>query len=708
MTVRPYDIIFKEGKCVKPAPNECTYADLAAGDLPLMLAESGSKGMSVGYTSPYGGRLSKGDLQNADLTTDTVRTQRDWSGGNLLKRAYGETNKFYLGLADTRYPGQITLPPKVYGPFPIPHTGDVKVRPMRETISNRLYVVINARLYYVNMSDNLAPNNSGVWTLRFNGFFTGETDLVDFGGNFYLAANGNLYKSTDRGTIWNQVAGVAAKYLSVNAGFLDVVASDTSYRYSADGTTFSANIVVGLNKGTMTGITRLGTEPIAIKSVGMWSIKADIPYQIFSWSEYASLSNGVGALPWGADGRLYVPVREGLWAWNGSASLMEQVGLDLNEGIPAGEATTVRMLSSSGDTLFVLCGEEGKQNAIYARTLLGGWHCLYKPANGVQIYAMCCESGPGTWGPEAIQPRLIWFEGPNMYYMHVGEPKQNYSRTVKLNEITSYISTRQYGPSAEVIQSFWGAEYSAVRKALHRVVLQHDNVLDQLAADADKSVAIEVDESGIWIPLSETKMGTLRSEYDICESGFIGSKVTGSQGRNLISLESTSGLTAGQFVRVGTEVFQITLVFSATDILVLPYFVPSSIAIGAACVRASPVGYQFRVKVTLTRGTDESYTPKIRGVGVQYRDVMIGPRRFGLTVRVEDGLKNKQDGAYPLSAAQLRQRLTEWIKRGTSFWMVGLDGEPVQVVVSNVNESQFSATNAGHNSQMQITLIEVT
>lgn len=708
MTVRPYDIIFKEGKCTKPAPNECTYADLAAGDLPLMLAESGSKGMSVGYTSPYGGRLSKGDLQNADLTTDTVRTQRDWSGGNLLKRAYGETNKFYLGLADTRYPGQMTLPPKVYGPFPIPHTGDVKVRPMREIISSRLYVNINGRLYYVQMADNLTANDSGVWTLRStNAIHTNDTDMVDFNGAFFLAHGGTLYKSTDRGTSWS-ATGTAAKYLSVNAGFLDVVLGDSGYQYSANGTAFSSVISVGNTRGTVTGITRLGTEPIVIKSVGMWSVKADIPYQIFSWSEYAGVQNGIGAMPWGADGRLYVPIREGLWAWNGSASLMEQVGLDLNEGIPAGEATMVRMLSSSGDTLFALCGEEGKQNAIYARTLLGGWHCLYKPAADVQIYAMVCESGNGLSGPEAIQPRLIWFEGPNMYYMHVGEPKQNYSRSVTDGGNT-FTSTRRYAASGEVVQSFWGGEYSSIKKALHKVIVNFDKLPD--GSDADINVAVEIDESGIWIPLSVSLFGSQRREYDICEGDFAGTKTKGSLMSNLIFVEDSTGLDIGEFIRVGADTYQVSFVLPIPgnhQILVTPWFKSNSIAAGVSIVRASPVGYQFRVRVSLTRGTDESYTPKIRGVGVQYRDVMIGPRRFGLTVRVEDGLKNKQDGAYPLSAAQLRQRLTEWIKRGTSFWMVGLDGEPVQVVVSNVNEAQFSATNAGHNSQMQITLIEVT
>lgn len=706
MTVRPYDIIFKEGKCVTPTPNECTYADLAAGDLPLMVRESGAKSLSVGWSSPYGGRLSQGDLQNADLTTDTIRTQRDWSGGNLQKRAYGETRQYWLGLGDMRYAGQFALPPRVYGPFPIPHTGDVKVRPMREIISQRLYVPINGRLYYINMADNLTPNDSNVWTLRFNGFFTGETDLADFNGAFFLAANGNLYKSTDRGTTWLQVAGVNAKYLNPNNGFLDVVYGDSGYRYSADGTTFSTGISVGTTQGTITGITRLGTEPVVVKSVGLWSVKADIPYKIFGYGEYASLANGIGAYPWGADGRLYLPIREGIWAWDGGASSMAQLGLDLGEGLPVGEATTVRMFASSGDTLFALCGEEGKQNAIYARTLLGGWHCMYKPAAGVQIYVIACEAGNGSFGPEAIQPRLVWFEGVNMYFMHVGPPKINYTRTVSNNGVT-YTSSRKFGPSAELVQSFWGGEYSAVRKALHRVILQHDDLLASNLAGASKSVAIEVDDSGIWLPLTPTLKGVLRSEYDVCESAFAGSTVTSTAGVNLINLASTAGLAAGQFVRVGDKVMQVTAVANATTILVVPYFAADSIAVGAACVRSSPVGYQFRVRVQLARGSDELYTPTIRGVGVQYRDVMIGPRRFGVTVEIKDGLKNRQGGAYPLSREALRARLYDWIKRGTSFWMIDLDGNPVQVIIQNANEAPFSAETGGHGSNMQLTLIEV-
>lgn len=82
--------------------------------LGLMLREEGgSIAFGAQMNSPFAGQLGGGgNLEDKNLSRWVVRSQREWRGGRGQEAAYGDTTRFHDSVADTRFPGQILLPPK--------------------------------------------------------------------------------------------------------------------------------------------------------------------------------------------------------------------------------------------------------------------------------------------------------------------------------------------------------------------------------------------------------------------------------------------------------------------------------------------------------------------------------------------------------------------------------------------------------------------
>jgi len=95
------------------------FSDVSDGvteieSLGLILTEGTSIGFNVQMTSPFSGQLGgQGNREDKDLSRWTVRSQSEWRGGRGQLTTYGDTDRFHDSLADTRFPRQILLPPKV-------------------------------------------------------------------------------------------------------------------------------------------------------------------------------------------------------------------------------------------------------------------------------------------------------------------------------------------------------------------------------------------------------------------------------------------------------------------------------------------------------------------------------------------------------------------------------------------------------------------
>lgn len=95
------------------------FSDVSDGvteveSLGLILTEGTSIGFNVQMTSPFSGQLGgQGNREDKDLSRWTVRSQSEWRGGRGQLTTYGDTDRFHDSLADTRFPRQVLLPPKV-------------------------------------------------------------------------------------------------------------------------------------------------------------------------------------------------------------------------------------------------------------------------------------------------------------------------------------------------------------------------------------------------------------------------------------------------------------------------------------------------------------------------------------------------------------------------------------------------------------------
>jgi hypothetical protein len=85
-----------------------------AESLGLLLTENGGAlGFSRQMISPYSGSLAQGDITDKDLGRGTIRSQDDWRGGRGLLQSYAKTDRFYDGVADTRFANSVMLPPEI-------------------------------------------------------------------------------------------------------------------------------------------------------------------------------------------------------------------------------------------------------------------------------------------------------------------------------------------------------------------------------------------------------------------------------------------------------------------------------------------------------------------------------------------------------------------------------------------------------------------
>lgn len=704
-----YDVVFVDGNC-GALPD---VSDLAAltniETLPLMLVRDGGQyGITDKFVPSYGGKLSKGDLQDTTLDTATVRSQRSWASGRGLNQATAETTQFYDSLADTRYGYRLTLPPKIYGPYPLPSPsvgGNVAVGAPIMRYGHSLYYAAGGKLYRSTLDSSgvtggvLVPNwasisTDAIWASVTDFDLLEEAVTAGAYGAYIIAvtgASGKLFNID--GTLRGNTS-VFPKYLNtLSYGRIGVVqypstSPETAATYTRGD--FFAGGTGGAVQPSATGTTAnnifiLGGTTYVIASNGIYTLGASPMTLVKALGIYESATTGLVGAMW--RGSYYFSAgsftggSDALVKWDGSTLTNVGVNRDPNNRVDSTIATTPRQLLPTDDALYLLCSDSGiKRDSIWAMTADGVWHLLWLGWGDVNNYAVSIgfDARSGATGGFPVlqfQPR-IWiatknFGTLNTYYFYVGENISN----INVQTAFSQIVYRGYASTGYVKHATIGSEYANIKKDFVEVIVTNAEAWPN---DTDVSVTLEVDRSGIETALVLKATSSNQKFFSVCPSSFTPKTVNASTYSTITLNESASDIAAGEFIRVNGKTYQV----KSTDIAV-----PSGLAVlwlvdildelptaGDYVYPSRPAGKEARLKITMTTG-DSNVTPQINRVSLRYQDAIVGVGRWGLTVRLQDDMDVNGVGIdYPYTADQAYAKLMQWAQRSEPFWAVFPDG----------------------------------
>lgn len=606
-----------------------------------------------------------GDLNNVD--TSAVALQAQWQGAAWL--SWQQIMDLYYIVNDgDSFDTDVTVDPVVFG------TG--------------FYLAAGLKVYKFN-------NSTQVWDTLAT--FTGSaivTAMAEYGGKLWFARGDGAYMRTYDGTSWADTAVQFTHLLNYN-GYLNAVKSvggAGAFGYY-NGTEW-ITVALATNSVKIAGQVGYQSRFLVTAEVGAWEQSSDFVQQILDYSQQRSSVNGRNPIVWIGDGLAYIPIRHGLNAWNLAG--MRPSGLDLDEGLPAGWQGPVSAMVGTPSWLFaaVDAGASG-YSGVYAKTVeSGGWHRLIAaPFPGKRIRAIAFEA---VTHPNGI-PRLWAMLGAEAWYVEMPDYSNNrYTHTGS-----------EYQTSGSLISSWWGGELSQIAKDFQQISVRTTGCRHGCSVD----VYIEVDRSGYWM-----HCGTVtRSPYQLLQlrTSSIVPKVIGvgstdqvividtvqsaqvyaagsSGGEELVNADNSilDDLHPGTFIRIGAEAAQVASVVVGAITLAMPLQNGAPEA-GTKVYGSSPGGREMRYKLVFQTDTPTD-TPRVMGVTLRYQDQVLGNARYTITVRVEDNMRMRNGGDYPYTAAELRERLDDWIKRLTPFKMVLPDDTSRRVKMISATESDFT------------------
>lgn len=653
-----YDVILRDYVCGGGYTEE----------LPLLLAEQGALGQTTGMIPAFGGQLSSGDRENLTLEQFTTRTQSDFSGGMGQYEAKGPTNRYHQGVIDSRFPGHLISPPK---------------RTVVNAPGDGKFLVYGQYFYLVGSTALF------VWNVLIHGW----TLVVDFASPIQSAqvfnkrlwvAVGSTVKraTTDWGVGFEDVIGVTAKHLLVYNGYIYLLGAGGQLIYT-NGTEWSEQLQVGDGTASMNALVGFRNEIVVVGSRGMWSMTADIVYQIHDWRDMEYGQAGIGAKVWAGDGRMYIPIRGGLWRWDGSA--LQQVSQGLEQELPANQRGTISGIAGTHEHLYVAVNALSGQSGVYAMDGQGEWHCVQLASaisRPITTLGFTAASGLLTlWWMEGTQGKTV--------YCNIAERWTDIGAGYDLD----------WESDGFVILSAIGSDVRWIDKDIDGVWLHVDNL------EADKrwvEVWAEYEKNGIWVQLGvmdESPYGFIR----LCQP-VMAKKTVASVADGVIHTTQNTcyDMTPGGFVRIGNEVAQVKSVEFESAFRVARYMTCPAQA-GMEVVASRPVAREVRLKLVLKVANSPGSCPIVRSVALKYQDRLMEFRRFTLNVLVKDGLENRQGGRYLYDAKTLREKLYAWTQRATPFVLVDVTGRAYVVKVTSVNESQYS----GDSSVITMGLMQV-
>jgi hypothetical protein len=688
------------------APDISNLNSLTVAWLPVRLVrERGKLGFTRTKASPIAGGMGEGDQQDSTLGSEVSLSQRDWSGGLLQRNATIPNNKYWGGMADTRYGARVTLTPKVYGPYelrdaitnpstPVTIGAAETVRARWVTYLQRMYVIAGGKLWASVFDENAVSVSAGVgeviprWVVSAADVNTvAATDmalLLQSGSYKLLVAGSNGIADFNPSTgVLNSVPGQAAQRLTVMGrstlaqGYAQQFAIGTAPAAPAD-------LVSGDNTISVNGFVSLGGVSYILCNQGIWK-GSGAGNQVLDWREWADDSAGSVCAVW--RGKAYVALGDTLQAWDGQSSTLIHVGLDREEGLPSDVARRVVWLEAGTDALYVATGEGGRRSGIFAMSQDGIWHCLWLANNTidkVNTLGFDTRSGRVGGGTNSIlnaQPRLWWAIGNQTYYMYVGRNESGKAWVSDM--IPGATFYRGFNANSEVVHSRWGGKFARVRKRVRGLVVRHEawDVAQPDAVQAELSV-----DDGAWVALSRERHDSGMHLFRT-HAGTGGPWTVTSGGSLQLTLDNVTGLAVGRFVRVGNEVAQVGAIVG--NVITLMRATSQNVSAGAVLRPARPQGYEFQIRLKLSTA-DSRYTPEVTRVSALMGYELLRKERFTVHVFIQDGLKDRDNGLMqPETAEALDAELKQWVARD-NFWLITPDGQTRIVECINLAEAQFT------------------
>lgn len=554
----------------------------------------------------------------------------------------------------------------------------VTVRPV--IFSGAWYIAAGLNVYKYNTStDRLDLKYTAAATV---------TSLCSFGGVIYAAlGDSNDMVSSSDGASWGAVSGKKYTHLLAYTGYLYAaksVGGSTSLAYFANAT-WSPNITLANASVTISDLIGFGNELLITATTGLWALSSNLVYQVLDFSNENYAGNGVNSLTWMADGRLYIAIGQSLHAYDGTR--LVPVGLDLEEGLPLDQQGHVSCLVGSRTFLFAsVDGGTTSRSGIYAFNGKG-WHCLAQATTpGRRIRSMGLEQITSA----TSRPRLWYFEDGTPYFLEFPDLTDNPN-----GYLDSAGEGIAYEPTGYVTSSWIGGELSAVPKDFQSVIVASTGCTTGKTLD----VFVEVDRSGVWLPVGTVTRSPLQ-EYALLSRTWgpltvsETHKAGTSTATTIVVAEDTAlDLQVGDFVRINGVVRQIaTLESSDSFSLTVP--LPETPALETLVYPARPSGREIRYKIVLNSNSP-TVTPVLQRVSVRMQELLIDKFRFTLSVRIEDAtrLHGSVAAADLYTAAELRAKLYQWVKRLSPFYMTDPSGIVYRVKVSGASESGWTRTN---------------
>lgn len=515
------------------------------------------------------------------------------------------------------------------------------------------------------------------------------TDLLAWGGYLWCARGANTMRCWN-GASWADASGtVQAQLLAQYQGYLyrtDPTNVEDLY-YTADGTTWSSAVHVGPGDWGITGVTGFRDEVAIANDVGLWLLAADWGYQVLDWSSQEHETNGLNMLAWARTNELFIPVQRGLYRWTGAT--MVAVGPDTDAGLPEGRSGSVAALCGTVNWLYAAidAGDSGYSSVLaYAGR---DWHEVYRSSQaGARIRALAYDT--------LSDPQRLWFgEGAQLHYMELPDFTDNPYQYAGIC----------YTSDAEIELSSWGSELLPVSKDWRYVILQAENCTSARTIE----VYYEIDRSGLWVLVGTVSTGHTLHKLEFPARSFVTKTTASGCTTTTIALGtgSTGDMTAGDWVRIGTEVRQVAEVGGDSFTVVLPF--TSAPAAGESVYASAPVGSELRLRLRLTTET-ETESPKLLAVAC-YCDANVLDRwQITLDVMIEEGMQCLNGDPYPLDSEALGAELEKWMVRQTSFTLHDIRGTERTVKVANCAETAARRNSRApwkYGSTMHIGLIEM-
>ncbi len=517
-------------------------------------------------------------------------------------------------------------------------------------------------------------------------------------GDWLWAGRGadNVLRRYD-GEKWTAITGTYAKLLKGGGGYLHRTGG-TPYEhliyYTNDGDTWLPTpgaIEVGPGDYPITALAWYRDQLVASTAVRLWGIAADTAYPLVDWPTQEDSHNGMNMTVWGKDGALYIPLRFGLYRFNGEA--MVAVGPEQGTGLPAGRVGKIAAMCGTGNWLYcaIDAGTSGT-SSILAYNGMGGWHEMARANQvGERIRALGFET----------------ISSPNRLWLGMGDQPQ-YMKLPDYSDNPWQWTGYEYNSAGSLETSWVGNELLEVVKDLQEVVIHGEGITSAQPVD----VFYEVDRSGLWVYLG-TAVASPRQAFLFRPSAFAPLTLAANCTVNTIKLATgsvTTDLSVGDWVRINNEVSQVTSI-TDSNTFVLHSALSEAPAAGDIAYGSRPAGRLFRLKL-VPRTTSNTSTPRVTAFFIRYQNNVLDRYLYEIQIRVQDMMKDVQGHTYPFDAASLRAKLDPWLRRPTPFTFEDPDGGQHLVKIISASEGGMSRTthdgqHSAYKSTVFVTLVEV-